>query len=72
MRERVLVADAASMSTDWGDVLRRRLADDGDFREEFRCQPGRAVASLGVPYDRFRELWPEFAEAYDLTPRDAD
>lgn len=51
------------MAIDWEAILRERLAGDPDFRERFAQRPGEAAASLGIPYEEFREIWPAFTEA---------
>jgi hypothetical protein len=53
------------MDTDWGAILRERLAADAEFREWFGRRPGEAAASLGMPYEVFKGLWPAFAHDDD-------
>lgn len=55
----------ARMETDWAAILRDRLAADPEFREWFGRRPGEAAASMGIPFEAFQSLWPEFAEHDD-------
>lgn len=53
------------MAIDWEGILRERLVVDPDFRDWFGRRPGEAAASLDMPYEVFREIWPAFAERED-------
>jgi hypothetical protein len=61
MSDTGLRADAEGVETDWAVLLRARLSADATFRELFERRPGEAAASIGIPYDVFREIWPDFA-----------